>query len=250
MPKPNGYHLPRHVAIIMDGNGRWANHKSKIRLWGHREGAKRVDEIVTAAAEWGISYLTLYTFSTENWSRPDSEIRFLMRLLSQQLATMDKKLVANRISLKAIGQLERLPKRALEALNRVIQETNFDEPKMTLTLALSYGGREEILSGTKKLIHKVLRGELSIDSIDEQTFSQALYQPGVPNPDLLIRTGGEYRISNFLLWEIAYTELYVTKTLWPDFGQDDFKVALEDFSTRQRRFGKTGQQAQRLGASP
>lgn len=237
--------IPQHIAVIMDGNGRWAKLRNQNRIRGHREGAKRVDEIVTECTRLGIRYLTLYTFSTENWDRPSTEVSLLMRLLVRNLKTMDKKLVQNRVSLSAQGTLERLPKFVQKELERVIKLTNFPDPNLRLSLALSYGGRQEIIDATKKIAAEVLSGKTSVDAIDENTIRQHLYHPHFPDPDLLIRTGGESRISNFLLWELAYTEFLVVNDYWPDFRPASLHDALDVYSRRQRRFGKTPEQIQR-----
>jgi undecaprenyl diphosphate synthase len=242
MPDPVLPAVPRHVAIIMDGNGRWAQTRGFGRTWGHREGAKRVDEITTECTKLGIEYLTLYAFSTENWNRPSFEVNMLMRLLVQHLRTMDKKLLKNRVMLTAQGGLERLPKFVQVELKRVMRVTERPDPSMVLNLALSYGGRQEIVDSARALAAKVQRGEMGVEQIDEQAFAAHLYRPAYPDPDLLIRTGGEYRVSNFLLWQIAYAELVVTNTLWPDFGPASLREALAAFATRKRRFGKTGEQ--------
>lgn len=244
MTVPNGGRgkLPRHIAIIMDGNGRWAVERGFGRIRGHREGARRVDEIVTACTEIGIPFLTLYAFSTENWRRPSTEVRALMGLLVQHLRSMDAKLIRNRVALRAKGRLMDLPKAAQRELDRVITETSSYEPRMTLTLCLSYGGRQEIVDAARAVALEALGGKVVPAEIDESLFSRYLYQPDVPEPDLLIRTGGEHRVSNFLLWEIAYTELYVTETRWPDFGAVSLKTALSEFANRERRFGKTSAQ--------
>jgi undecaprenyl diphosphate synthase len=234
--------LPRHVAIIMDGNGRWARNKGFGRTWGHREGAKRVDEIVTECCHLGIRYLTLYAFSTENWNRPHYEVNMLMRLLVQHLRIMDRKLVKNRVSLLAQGSIERLPKFVQTELSRVVRKTSFSDPRLYLNLSLSYGGRKEIVDCARAWAEMVASGECSAEDIDENTFRKHLYQPNVPDPDLLIRTGGEWRISNFLLWEIAYTEIVVTQVLWPDFRVPELHEALTTFANRQRRFGMTSEQ--------
>lgn len=231
--------VPQHIAIIMDGNGRWAQDRAYGRTRGHREGAKRVDEIVTECAEIGVKYLTLYAFSTENWNRPAHEVNMLMRLLVQHLKTMDKKLLKNGVSLTAQGTLSRLPKFAQNELARVRELTARPQPKMRLNLSLSYGGRQEIVDATRQIAEKAQRGELSPSLIDENLFRAHLYQPDFPDPDLLIRTGGEYRVSNFLLWEIAYTELVVTQTLWPDFKVPELHQAIHEFNQRERRFGLT-----------
>ncbi len=226
----------------MDGNGRWARNRGFGRTWGHREGAKRVDEITTECTKLGVEYLTLYAFSTENWNRPSHEVNMLMRLLVQHLRTMDKKLLRNRVALAAQGTLDRLPKYVRAELGRVIKNTADPERKMVLNLSLSYGGRQEILDAAKHLARRAKEGTLDPDSIDEKTFRDELYQPGIPDPDLLIRTGGEVRVSNFLLWQIAYSEIVVTDTLWPDFRPASLHEAIGDFSRRERRFGKTSEQ--------
>jgi len=242
--------IPRHIAIIMDGNGRWAELKGKLRTRGHQEGAKRVDEITTVCADLGVKHLTLYAFSTENWNRPKAEVNLLMRLLIQHLKTMDKKLVKNGVSLAAQGTLERLPPKVQAELERVIQSTKRPDPKMTLTLCLSYGGRQEIADAAKKLAKEVRAGRLDPEEITEAAISASLYRPEVPDPELLIRTGGEYRVSNFLLWQIAYAEIFVTPVFWPDFHEAELKEALSEYSQRERRFGKTTHQVKTINASP
>lgn len=234
--------IPTHIAIIMDGNGRWAKERGFYRTKGHREGAKRVDEIVTECCSLGVKYLTLYTFSSENWSRPTVEVNLLMRLLVQHLKTMDKKLKRNGVMLSAQGDLSKLPEFVQKELKRVIEFTKVPNPKMQLSLALSYGGRQEILEATQKLIALVEKGKISREQIDESIFSQQLYHPHFPDPDLLIRTGGEYRVSNFLLWQVAYSEIVVLKDLWPDFTPEKLKDAIRVYSKRNRRFGKTQEQ--------
>ena len=226
----------------MDGNGRWAQSRAFGRTLGHHEGAKRVDEIVSECADLGVRYLTLYAFSTENWNRPAAEVTVLMGLLVQHLRALDKKLVKNRVQLQAKGSIQRLPDFALNELQRVVDLTNYADPKMTLTLCLSYGGRQEIVDAARSIARKIEEGRLTSSQIDEDLLSRHLYQPNVPDPDLLIRTGGDFRISNFLLWEIAYTELYVTPTLWPDFTLDELHKAFEVFTQRERRFGMTSEQ--------
>jgi undecaprenyl diphosphate synthase len=233
---------PKHVAIIMDGNGRWAKKRSCGRAWGHREGAKRVDEITSHCREIGVRHLTLYAFSTENWNRPLSEVSMLMRLLVQHLGTMDKKLVKNQVRLRAQGTLSRLPAFVRRELDRVIRVTSAYEPKMDLTLCLSYGGRQEIADAARALAEKAVRGEIRPEEIDEAAVARHLYLPDLPEPELLIRTAGEMRVSNFLLWEIAYSEFYVTDTLWPDFHAADLDRAFADFRSRERRFGLTSEQ--------
>jgi undecaprenyl diphosphate synthase len=226
----------------MDGNGRWAMKQGLGRPWGHRRGAGGVEAILEACIEHGISHLTLYAFSTENWSRPAREIRLLMRLLVSQLRSMEKKLIRSRIALVAQGTLERLPLNVQSELERVRKNTAFENPALTLCLSLSYGGRQEILDAVKHLAKQVREGALEPEAITEQHLSGALYRPDFPEPDLLIRTGGEFRVSNFLLWQIAYTELYITDTLWPDFGPSDLREALMEYSHRERRFGKVSSQ--------
>lgn len=237
--------IPRHIAIIMDGNGRWAKERGLHRTRGHQEGAKRVDDIVTECCRLGVEYLTLYTFSTENWQRPSLEVKMLMQLLVRHLRTMDKKLKKNQVALTAQGTLSRLPKFVLKELNRVIKFTDSDQPKMRLSLALSYGGRQELIDAIKKITLSVKSGELQVDSIDEETVRNNLYHPDFPDPDLLIRTGGESRISNFLLWQLAYSEIVVMKELWPDFRPENLNAAIGVFSKRNRRYGKTQEQIEK-----
>ncbi|MFM8269105.1 MAG: polyprenyl diphosphate synthase [Pseudomonadota bacterium] len=241
--------IPRHIAIIMDGNGRWAKDRGLHRTRGHQEGAKRVDDIVTECCSLGVEYLTLYTFSTENWQRPSLEVRVLMRLLVRHLKTMDKKLKSNGVSLSAQGTLSRLPDFVLNELNRVIEFTRLEKPKMQLSLALSYGGRQEIIDAIKKISIAVKAGKLDLEMLDETVVRNNLYHPHFPDPDLLIRTGGESRISNFLLWQLAYSEIVVMNELWPDFHPENLRAAIEIFSTRKRRFGKTQEQVEKPQAS-
>lgn len=238
--------IPQHVAIIMDGNGRWAQMRGYARTFGHHEGAKRVDEIVTEAAKIGIRYLTLYTFSTENWNRPSTEVGLLMRLLVQNLKTMDKKLVKNQIRLTVQGTVSRLPHFVQAELKRVEKITALYEPKMELCLCLSYGGRQEIVDAVKEISNRVKNGELAAEDISEDTVSAFLYRKDVPDPELLIRTGGESRVSNFLLWQIAYSEFLVVKEYWPEFTPPLLHRALESFNGKQRRFGKTQEQIDNL----
>lgn len=234
--------VPQHIAIIMDGNGRWAEERGLLRTRGHREGAKRVDEIVTECTKQGIRYLTLYTFSTENWSRPKTEVSLLMRLLVQNLRFMDKKLVKNRVKLTVQGTISRLPKFVQQELTRVIRLTAHYEPKMELNLALSYGARQEIVDAAKEFAKAVDSKRFSIEDLNVETFAHFMYRPGVPDPDLLIRTGGESRVSNFLLWQIAYSELLVVPEFWPDFFPENLQQAIQIFQNRARRFGKTQHQ--------
>ncbi|KAB8152399.1 isoprenyl transferase [Kordia sp. TARA_039_SRF] len=233
--------LPRHLAIIMDGNGRWAKQKGKLRVFGHENGTKSVREIVEASAELGIKNLTLYAFSTENWNRPKLEVDALMRLLVSSLRKELKILQKNNIKLQAIGSLQTLPKRAKNELFEVIEKTK-NNTHMTLTLALSYGAREELKNAVKEICHKVKNNIISTESIDESIINQHLYTHDLPDVDLLIRTSGEHRISNFLLWQIAYAELYFTDVLWPDFSKEHLYEALINYQNRERRFGKTSEQ--------
>ena len=231
--------LPKHIAIIMDGNGRWAKSKGKLRVFGHKNGVTAVRDTVEAAAEIGIQFLTLYAFSTENWDRPESEVNALMTLLVTAINKETKTLMANNIKLSTIGDTNSLPSKAKKELLEAIEKTK-DNTRMTLILALSYSGRWDILNATKNLIADGIDPKV----INEQVFQQYLATKSVPEPELLIRTSGEYRISNFLLWQIAYSELYFTDTLWPDFRRIDLEKAILDYQNRERRFGKTTEQIQ------
>ncbi len=233
--------LPNHIAIIMDGNGRWAKQQGFIRAVGHENGTKSVREVVEASAELGIKNLTLYAFSTENWNRPKLEVQTLMKLLVKSLKKEIKTLQDNNIKLSAIGCLEDLPKKAQGELKDVIEKTK-NNARMTLTLALSYGSREEIVNVIKELSVKVKNNIISPESIDESIINKHLYTQNLPDVDLLIRTSGEQRISNFLLWQIAYAELYFTDILWPDFRKENLYEALINYQNRERRFGKTSEQ--------
>ncbi len=233
--------LPTHVAIIMDGNGRWAKRQNKPRIEGHQQAIQTVDTVVTTAAELGIPYLTLYTFSTENWNRPQNEVQALMQLLNQTLVEQRPKLLKNSIRLQAIGELERLPKKTYQLLQETIELTQGGQ-RMTLILALSYGARNDICLAVRKIAEKIQRGMLAPKDITKEVIKQHLSTSQIPDPDLLIRTGGEYRISNFLLWEIAYTELYISSKCWPEFTKEDFLAAIEDYRQRERRFGKVSEQ--------
>ena len=233
--------LPKHVAIIMDGNGRWANQKGLLRTVGHENGSKSVRIVVETAAKLGIENLTLYAFSTENWNRPKIEVDILMKLLINSLKNEVKSLTDNDIKLLIIGNIEMLPKSASKKLIEVIEKTK-NNKRMTLTIALSYGSREEIMHAVKDICVKVKNNIISIDSIDESIINQHLYTRNLPDVDLLIRTSGEQRISNFLLWQIAYAELYFTSVLWPDFSEDDLYEAILSYQKRERRFGKTSEQ--------
>jgi undecaprenyl diphosphate synthase len=233
--------LPKHIAIIMDGNGRWANQKGFLRTVGHENGSKSVRIVVETAAKLGIENLTLYAFSTENWNRPKLEVDILMKLLINSLKNEVKSLIENDIRLLVIGNVGMLPKSANKKLAEVIENTK-NNKRMTLTIALSYGSREEIVRAVKDICVKVKNNIISIDSIDESIINQHLYTRNLPDVDLLIRTSGEHRISNFLLWQIAYAELYFTNVLWPDFSEDNLYEAIISYQKRERRFGKTSEQ--------
>ena len=228
--------LPKHVAIIMDGNGRWAEKHAFPRVRGHRKGAESVRTIVTLCRKLGIGYLTLYAFSEENWKRPPHEVNALMKLLGSFLKRELKEMKENGIRLNVIGRPEKLPATTRKVLLDTIRETSHGS-KMVLTLALSYGGRQEILDAVRAIARKVQNGAMDPSDISEDQFSGSLYTSGMPDPDLLIRTSGEYRISNFLLWQISYSEIYITPTLWPDFGEAEFLKALSEYQKRDRRFG-------------
>ncbi|RUM34466.1 MAG: isoprenyl transferase [Desulfobulbus sp.] len=233
--------VPDHVAIIMDGNGRWAEQRKRPRLFGHKAGVDSVRVIVEAARESGVKHLTLYAFSTENWQRPGTEVKGLMALLKTYLQAELAKMLKNQIRLDCFGQADRLPRDVQQILEQVIADTRHCQG-MRLNLALSYGSRSEILYGIQKIARKCCDGEVQPDDIDEALLSSNLYTTGQPDPDLLIRTGGEKRLSNFLLWQISYAEIYFTDTMWPDFRTRQFEEAIQEFARRQRRFGKTGGQ--------
>jgi undecaprenyl diphosphate synthase len=233
--------LPQHVAIIMDGNGRWAKKKNRPRIFGHREGMKRVREIVEYARKEGIKVLSLFAFSSENWNRPLTEINFLMSLLEEYVKKEVSELKKNNIQLRFIGDLKKLPEKYYALVKRSEEELR-DCSGMVLNIALSYGGRQEIIFAIKNLIKDVENNVLNFEDINEQVFANYLFTKDLPNPDLLIRTSGEMRISNFFLWQIAYTELYITETFWPDFKEKDFQKALDDYAKRERRFGKISEQ--------
>ena len=236
MPAADNDRGPHHVAIIMDGNGRWARARGLPRVEGHRAGAESVRRVVEACSEHGISYLTLYAFSTENWRRPRQEISQLMHLLQRFLRERRKDLHKHDIRLHAIGDLDRLPKYARKELDKVIAETR-DHGAGTLTLALNYGSRHEIAGAAATLAEQARQGTLNPDDITEDLFAASLNTAGLPDPDLIIRTSGELRLSNFLLWQSAYSEFWFTKTLWPDFSKKEFAAALADFRQRKRRYG-------------
>jgi undecaprenyl diphosphate synthase len=228
--------LPRHVAIIMDGNGRWAKKRLLNRVNGHERGSETVREIVRACREFEIPVLTLYAFSTENWQRPKLEVQALMALLERFLSSEEKELMENGIRLNTIGDIERLPERVYSKIKEVMASTRNNE-QLLLNLALSYGGRAEIIRMVQSISASVRDGVMTPDEITEQTVAAHLYTASIPDPDLLIRTSGEMRISNFLLWQIAYSEIYITNTLWPDFGREEFHEILIDYQRRERRFG-------------
>lgn len=239
--KINLENLPKHLAVIMDGNGRWAKKQGLMRVIGHENGTKSVRITVETCAKLGIENLTLYAFSTENWNRPKLEVETLMKLLITSLKKELKTLVDNNIRLNSIGNLNRLPKSAQKELLEVIEKTK-QNTRMVLTLALNYGAREEMLNAVKIISDKVKNNIISVDTIDESIINQHLYTQNLPDVDLLIRTSGEHRISNFLLWQIAYAELYFTEVLWPDFKEDDLYEAIISYQKRERRFGKTSEQ--------
>lgn len=233
--------LPSHVAIIMDGNGRWAKGKGKLRIFGHHNGVVSVRDVVEGAGELGVKYLTLYTFSSENWSRPSFEVTAIMELLVSTINKEIKKLMQNNVRLNAIGDLQQLPAKCYRELQGAINQTA-GNTGLVLTLALSYSSRKEIAQATQLIAEKVKAGVLQPEDITEQVFAQHLYTHNMPDPELLIRTSGEYRISNYLLWQIAYAELYFTQKLWPDFRREDLFEAILDFQKRERRFGMTSEQ--------
>lgn len=233
--------LPKHLAIIMDGNGRWAKQQGFLRAFGHENGTKSVKQAITTCARLGIEYLTLYAFSTENWNRPKLEVETLMKILINSLKKELVTLQENNIRLNAIGNLEKLPKTAQKELLDVIEKTK-NNTRLTLTLALSYGSREELVNAVRIISDKVKNNIISLDTIDDSIINEHLYTQNLPDVDLLIRTSGEHRISNFLLWQIAYAELYFTNVLWPDFKDQDLYEAIISYQKRERRFGKTSEQ--------
>ena len=233
--------LPQHIAVIMDGNGRWAKQQGKMRIFGHQHGVDAVRNTTEACAELGVKYLTLYAFSTENWNRSSLEVDALMGLLTNALKNELKTLNDNNIRLNAIGDLKRLPKSQYDALMYAIDNTKNND-RMTMTLCLSYSGRWEIIKAVKEIADEVRNGTLAPEQIDEALISGHMATANMPDPDLLIRTSGEERISNYLLWQIAYSELYFTEKFWPDFSKEDLYKALVDYQNRERRFGKTSEQ--------
>jgi undecaprenyl diphosphate synthase len=239
------HNIPRHVAIIMDGNGRWARQRRRPRIFGHRAGTKTVKKIVTAAREIGIAVLTLYAFSTENWKRPALEVQGLMKLLKSFLQAERTNMLKNNIILRSIGRTEGLPadvRKILEATALETEENGVGKECLTLNLALNYGGRAEIVEAARALAEKCLQGEISPDRFTEELFAMHLDTAGLPDPDMIIRTGGEFRLSNFLLWQASYAELYVTEIKWPDFTKENLLQMIGEFQGRERRFGKTGEQ--------
>ena len=236
--------LPAHVAIIMDGNGRWAMQRGLSRIEGHRRGKESVRAIVEASRRLGLRYLSLFAFSTENWNRPRREVDALMNLLRRYLRTELRKMMKNEIRLLAIGDTRRLPAILQQELQSVVDATQHNR-RLTVLLALSYGGREDIVRAVRTLARCARDGDLDPDDIDETRFAQSLFTADVPDPDLLIRTSGEMRLSNFFLWQAAYTEIYVTDTLWPDFREPEFLAALAHYQQRERRFGRTAEQVER-----
>jgi undecaprenyl diphosphate synthase len=233
--------LPSHVAIIMDGNGRWAQQRGLDRVFGHQQGVTALREVIETAAELGIKYLTLYAFSTENWGRPDEEVSALMGIMVQSLNKETETLIKNNIRLKTIGDVDRLAPDVKERLFETIQLTSVCTG-LNLVVALSYSSRWEIIEATRKISYNVKNGLLDAEKFGETDFENYLSTSGIPDPELMIRTSGELRISNFLLWQLAYTELYFTEILWPDFGKEEFYKAIIDFQKRERRFGKTSEQ--------
>jgi undecaprenyl diphosphate synthase len=233
--------LPRHIAIIMDGNGRWAKREGMARMFGHRKGVETVHQITEAAAELGIKYLTLYTFSTENWNRPKEEVDALMGLLVDTIAKETPTLMKNNIRLETIGDLERLPEQTRNKFIQCIQETS-KNTGLTLVVALSYSSRWEIIRATQQIAQAIKDGKILVEDINEELMSSSMTTHYMPDPDLLIRTSGELRISNFLLWQLAYSELYFTDCLWPEFTTEEFYRAIVNYQHRERRFGKTSEQ--------
>lgn len=233
--------LPQHIAIIMDGNGRWAKGKGKLRVFGHRNGVQSVRDVVEGAGEIGVKYITLYTFSSENWNRPKLEVSAIMELMISTIHKEINNFMKNNIRLNAIGDLQMLPEKCFAELTSAINKTSANTG-IVLTLALSYSSRREIVQAAKNIAEKVQKGELNVADIDEETFENNLYTSGMPNPELLIRTSGEYRISNYLLWQIAYAELYFTPKFWPDFRREDLFEAIIDYQKRERRFGMISEQ--------
>jgi len=237
----NTVKLPSHIAVIMDGNGRWARQRGLDRVFGHQQGVNAVRNVIEAAAELGVRYLTLYAFSTENWGRPDEEVSALMAIMIQSLNKETETLIKNNIRMLTIGDVDRLADDVKERLDDTIKLTSYCTG-LNLIVALSYSSRWEITEAARRLANDVKNGVINIDSVNEEEFENYLSTAGIPDPDLMIRTSGEMRISNFLLWQLAYTELYITETLWPDFGKDNFYEAIIEYQRRERRFGRTSEQ--------
>ena len=233
--------LPKHIAIIMDGNGRWAKEKGKFRIFGHQNGVKAVREVSEGCAELGVEYITLYAFSTENWNRPKIEVNALMTLLVKTIRSETQTLMKNGIKLDAIGDRTTLPSECLKELDEAINATK-DNTRMTLILALSYSAKWDIVNATRTIAQKALNGEIALEDVNEELIDRTLTTHKYPHPELMIRTSGELRISNFLLWEIAYSELYFTTVLWPDYRKEHLYEAIMEYQSRERRFGKTSEQ--------
>ena len=239
--KINSSKLPKHIAVIMDGNGRWAKQRGKLRVFGHKNGVRSVRSTIEASAELGVEVLTLYAFSTENWNRPKLEVDMLMALLVNSLKKELKELLKNNIRLQTIGNIDLLPKKVQKELNEVVDKTK-NNTRLIVNVALSYSSKEEIVNAFKNISKKIVNNQLSIKEIDQNIINNHLYTRNLPNVDLVIRTSGEKRISNFMLWQIAYAELYFTDVFWPDFTKEEFYKAILDYQQRERRFGKTSDQ--------
>lgn len=235
----NPNHLPQHVAVIMDGNGRWAKNQGKPRIVGHQKGVDALKDLLRCCKDWGIPALTAYAFSTENWGRPSAEVQFLMTLFERVLRRELQEMMAENVKIRFVGNLAGLPNSLRQEIDRSMRDTQNNQG-IQFTVATNYGGRQEIVQAVKAIASKVERGYLDVEQIDETIFEQHLYTYGIVHPDLLIRTSGEMRISNFLLWQMAYAEIYVTQTLWPDFDRVEFHKALATYQKRERRFGKVG----------
>ncbi len=233
--------IPRHIAIIMDGNGRWAKKKGAMRIFGHRHAIKAVKDSIEGADNLGVDYLTLFSFSTENWSRPQEEVNGLMELLVKTITDEVPMMMKNNIHLESIGDVESLPKSAYEKLMEA-KNTTSKNTGLTVILALSYSGKWELTQAAKRIAQKISEGKLKVDEITEEVMANHLETAGIPDPELMIRTSGEHRLSNFLLWQLAYTEMYFTPVLWPDFRREHLDAAIFDYQKRERRFGKTGEQ--------
>lgn len=237
----NGLKIPIHIAAIMDGNGRWAQRRGLPRSFGHHQGVKALREVVRTCGEIGVKFLTVFTFSTENWQRPQKEINSLMKLLIRGVDEYRDELIKNRVRVRVIGRLNDFPEAVRGKIDSLVADTK-ENTGLTLTLALSYGGQTEIIDACRKICEKILDGKITMPLVSREEFRMSLYDPELPEVDLLIRTGGEHRISNFLLWHLAYAELYFTDILWPDFRREQLLLAIKDFSSRQRRFGRVQQQ--------